>query len=154
MPMILLATRRCVNASPWQTLATGEHWYLPTVFAAAAGRRLVDIFQPDILWCGGITSAAKISHIAEASGINVITHGGMNYPYGQHLAFAMPVHHVGVSDLKAFLPPVYHLEEMGQGCPGTSVIKDGYVAPSNAPGFGLEIDEAWDRECDGINRNE
>ena len=51
---------------PWQTLATGEHWYLPTVFAAAAGRRLVDIFQPDVLWCGGITSAAKICHIAEA----------------------------------------------------------------------------------------
>ena len=37
---------------PWQTLATGEHWYLPTVFAEAAGRRLVDIFQPDVLWCG------------------------------------------------------------------------------------------------------
>ena len=81
------AVRRRV---PWQTLASGEHWYLPTTFAAAAGRRLVDIFQPDVLWCGGITAAVKICHLAEANNISVIPHGSMNYPYGQHLAMAMP----------------------------------------------------------------
>ena len=126
---------------PWQTLATGEHWYLPTVFAEAAGRRLVDIFQPDVLWCGGITSAAKICHIAEANGINVITHGGMNYPYGQHLAFAMPAITWGERS-EGISAPGVPLEEMVK-LPGTSVITDGYVAPSDAPGFGLEIDEAW-----------
>jgi L-rhamnonate dehydratase len=34
------------------------------------------------------------------------------------------------------------LEEMVK-LPGTPVIKDGYLVPSDAPGFGLEIDEAW-----------
>ena len=126
---------------PWQTLATGEHWYLPTVFAAAAGRRLVDIFQPDVLWCGGITAAAKICHIADANGISVITHAGMNYPYGQHLALAMPAITWGERSEGVSAPGV-PLEEMVK-LPGTSVIKDGYVAPSDAPGFGLEIDEAW-----------
>ena len=126
---------------PWQTLATGEHWYLPTVFAGAAGRRLVDIFQPDVLWCGGITAAMKICHIAEANGISVITHGGMNYPYGQHLAYAMPAITWGERSEGVSAPGV-PLEEMVK-LPGTSVIKDGYVAPSDAPGFGLEIDEAW-----------
>ena len=86
----LVGYRSVRHRIPWQTLATGEHWYLPTVFATAAGQRLVDIFQPDVLWCGGITSAMKICHLAQANGISVITHGGMNYPYGQHLAFAMP----------------------------------------------------------------
>ena len=30
---------------PWQTLATGEHWYMPLPFSTAAGQHLVDIFQ-------------------------------------------------------------------------------------------------------------
>ena len=126
---------------PWQGLATGEHWYLPTVFAAAAGRRLVDIFQPDIKWCGGITAVVKICHIAEANGISVISHGGMNYPYGQHLAMAMPAVIWGERSEGVSAPGV-PLEEM-VNLPGTAVIKDGYVAPSDAPGFGLEIDDAW-----------
>ena len=125
----------------WQTLATGEHWYLPPIFAAAAGRRLVDIFQPDVLWCGGITAAVKICHIAEANNISVITHGGMNYPYGQHLAMAMPAVTWGERSEGVSAPGV-PLEEMVK-LPGTAVIQDGYVTPSDAPGFGLEIDEAW-----------
>lgn len=126
---------------PWQTLATGEHWYLPPIFAAAAGRRLVDIFQPDVLWCGGITAAVKICHVAEANGLSVITHGGMNYPYGQHLAMAMPAITWGERSEGVSAPGV-PLEEMVK-LPGTAVIRDGYVTPSDAPGFGLEIDEAW-----------
>ena len=126
---------------PWQTLASGEHWYLPAVFASAASRRLVDIFQPDVLWCGGITSAMKICHIAQASGITVITHAGMNYPYGQHLAFAMPSITWGERSEGVSLPGV-PLEEMVK-LPGTAVIQDGYLVPSDAPGFGLEIDQEW-----------
>ena len=126
---------------PWQTLASGEHWYLPTVFASAASRRLVDIFQPDVLWCGGITSAMKICHIAQASGITVITHAGMNYPYGQHLAFAMPSITWGERSEGVSLPGV-PLEEMVK-LPGTAIIQDGYLVPSDAPGFGLEIDQEW-----------
>ena len=126
---------------PWQTLASGEHWYLRTVFASAASRRLVDIFQPDVLWCGGITSAMKICHIAQASGITVITHAGMNYPYGQHLAFAMPSITWGERSEGVSLPGV-PLVEMVK-LPGTAVIQDGYLVPSDAPGFGLEIDQEW-----------
>jgi L-rhamnonate dehydratase len=125
----------------WQALATGEHWYLPPIFAAAAGRRLVDILQPDVLWCGGITAAVKICHIAEANGISVIPHGSMNYPYGQHLAMAMPAVVWGERSEGVSAPGV-PLEEMVK-LPGTAVIQGGYVTPSDAPGFGLEIDEAW-----------
>lgn len=137
----LVGYRSVRHRIPWQTLATGEHWYLPTVFATAAGQRLVDIFQPDVLWCGGITSAMKICHLAQANGISVITHGGMNYPYGQHLAFAMPAITWGERS-EGVSPPGVPLEEMAK-LPGTPVIQDGYLVPSDAPGFGLEIDQAW-----------
>ena len=74
---------------PWQTLATGEHWYTTVPFQHAAGRHLVDIFQPDIHWVGGLTAITKICAIAEAAGISVIPHGGGNTPYGQHACYAL-----------------------------------------------------------------
>ena len=101
----------------------------------------MDIFQPDVLWCGGITAAAKICHLAQANHISVIAHGGMNYPFGQHLSMAMPAVTWGERSEGVSSPGV-PLAEMVK-LPGTAVIEDGYVRPSDAPGFGLEIDEAW-----------
>lgn len=126
---------------PLQTLASGEHWYFTNSFASAARRKLVDIFQPDVLWCGGITAGQKICAIADAAGIEVIPHASMNYPYGQHLAYAMPVIPWGERS-EGVSPPGVPLEEMVQ-LPGTAVIKDGYLTPSDAPGFGLEITQDW-----------
>ena len=129
---------------PFQTLASGEHWYLPATFHTAIQRRLVDILQPDVLWAGGITAGVKICHLAEAAGLNVITHAGMNYPYGQHLAFAMPAIVWGERS-ESVSPPGVPLEEMTL-LPGTPAIKDGYLTPSNAPGFGLEVTLDWLQE--------
>jgi L-rhamnonate dehydratase len=140
-PIDWVGYRQIRQRLPWQTLASGEHWYLPTTFANAAHDQLVDIFQPDVLWGGGITAAVKICHLAEASGIAVITHAGMNYPYGQHLAYAMPAVVWGERS-EGVSPPGVPLAEMTK-LPGTPAIRDGYVRPSDAPGFGLEIDQAW-----------
>lgn len=126
---------------PGMTLASGEHWYMPHTFATAAARRVVDIFQPDELWCGGITGIVKIAHIAEAAGISVIVHAGMNYPFGQHLTFALPALVWGERS-EGVSPPGVPLAEMTR-LPGTPAIENGYVRPSDAPGFGLEITEQW-----------
>ena len=126
---------------PGQTLATGEHWYTIHPFAFAAGQGLVDILQPDISWVGGMTASIRICHIAEAHGVTVIGHGGMNMPYGQHLAYAMPVIPWGERS-EGVAPPGVPLEEMVL-LPGTPVIKDGYLTPSDAPGFGLEFTKEW-----------
>ncbi|HUV93723.1 MAG TPA: enolase C-terminal domain-like protein [Anaerolineae bacterium] len=126
---------------PWQTLATGEHWYTSYPFAKAASQGLVDILQPDVLWAGGITCCTRICHIAESFNLSVITHAGMNYPYGQHLAYAMPAIPWGERS-EGVSPPGVPLEEM-VALPGTAVIVDGYLVPSDAPGFGLEVTEEW-----------
>ena len=39
------------------------------------------------------------------------------------------------------------LEEM-VAIPGTAVPQDGFLVPSDAPGFGMEIPEQWIREWD------
>ena len=126
---------------PDQVLATGEHWHGIHPFALAAGQGLVDILQPDIAWAGGVTALVKICHIAEAHGLTVISHAGMNYPYGQHLSYAMPAIQWGERS-EGVSPPGVPLEEM-RVLPGTPVIKNGYLVPSDAPGFGLEITPEW-----------
>ena len=126
---------------PYQTLATGEHWYSMHPFALAASHGLVDIFQPDLQWVGGLTAGIKICHLAEAHGISVIPHASTNYPYGQHLAFAMPA--VSWAERsEGVAPPGVPLEELVT-LPGTPVIKNGYIPPSDRPGFGTTFELDW-----------
>ena len=126
---------------PGIRLATGEHWYHSEPFQYAASRHLLDVFQPDVKWCGGISASQRICHIAEAAGISVIPHGGMGEPYGQHLSLAMPSIPWGewyAGGIQAGDP----IPESG-GMPGTPVPKDGFLTPSDAPDFGIDVDRAW-----------
>ena len=132
------------NRIPWQTLATGEHWYSLYPFAVAASKGIVDIFQPDLNWVGGMTAGIKICHLAEAHGLTVVPHASTNYPYGQHLAFAMPAV-PWAERSEGVAPPGVPLEEMVL-LPGTPVIKNGYIIPSDEPGFGLDITQEWLKE--------
>lgn len=126
---------------PNTILASGEHWWSISPFAAAASRGLVDILQPDVAWVGGISAAVRICHLAEAHGQTVITHGGMNYPWGQHLALAMPAIPWGERS-EGVAPPGVPLEEL-VALPGTVPIHGGYVRPTDAPGLGYEITKEW-----------
>jgi L-rhamnonate dehydratase len=125
---------------PWQTLATGEHWYTVLPFQWASSHRAVDILQPDINWCGGLTICQKIAGIAAAGGQKVILHGGGNTAYGQHFSYASRA----VSWCEYFVgtAPGIPLEQAGHW-PGLALPKDGWLLPSDAPGFGLDIPEAW-----------
>ena len=119
---------------PWMGLASGEHWYMPGPFAMAAQRRLVDVLQPDIAWVGGLTACLRIAAIADAAGLSVIPHAGMNTPYGQHFGLAMPCSTMGGFFLGT--APGVPLEET-RLFPGMAVPVDGWLVPNDAPGFGL-----------------
>ena len=123
---------------PWQTLATGEHWYTTVPFHHAASRHLVDIFQPDIQWVGGLTALTKICAIAEAAGISVIPHGGGNTPYGQHACYAMAA--IPWTECFVATAPGVPPEEAVR-LPGMAAPKDGRMVPSDGHGFGVEITE-------------
>jgi L-rhamnonate dehydratase len=125
---------------PWQTLATGEHWYVPQTFSTAVSQRLADILQPDIAWAGGVTGLLKICHMAEAAGIPVIPHAGLNMPYGQHFCFAMP--NVPWGEFLPQAAPGVPLKD-GITIPGMAVPKDGLLVPSDAPGFGIDVTLEW-----------
>ena len=122
---------------PWQSLATGEHWYSSLPFFSAASERVVDVLQPDIQWVGGVTATVKICHIAEAAGISVIPHGGVNDAYGQHLCFAMP--NIPWGEFFVGSAPGVPLSEGARLTPGMSVPERGQVVPSDSPGFGIGL---------------
>ena len=121
---------------PWQTLATGEHWYTVAPFLQSAVRRNVDIFQPDIAWVGGVTATVKICHLAEAAGIAVIPHAAMNSPFGQHVCLAMP--NIPLGEYFMGTAPGVPLQEITP-FPGMAVPRDGVLVPPGGPGFGLDL---------------
>ena len=125
---------------PRQGLATGEHWYLPGPFAEAVKLRLVDYLQPDVKWVGGITASVHICHIASNAGLPVLPHGGMNDPFGQHLVYAMPAATWG--EKAGGLPRNVSPDDLVE-LPGTAVVKNGYLVPSEGPGFGIDVDRGW-----------
>lgn len=75
---------------PWQTLTTGEHWYTHVPFQWAAHHKVVDVLQPDINWCGGMSTCLKVAAAADAAGLSVMLHGGGRNAFGQHFSIAMP----------------------------------------------------------------
>jgi len=125
---------------PWQTLTTGEHWYTHVPFQWALKHDVVDILQPDINWCGGLTTCLKIAHAADAAGKKVILHGGGRNVFGQHFSYALPA----VPWLEYFIgsAPGVPLAE-AVDIPGQAVAKDGWLVPTDGPGFGHEIPESW-----------
>jgi L-rhamnonate dehydratase len=143
-PENMEAHRSLRERLPWQGLATGEHWYTPYPFATAASQRLADIFQPDINWVGGFTACRRIAHLAEAAGIEVILHAGMNTPYGQH--FTAATTNATWGEFFVGGGPGVPLAEV-TNYPGIAVPLNGRLTPSDAPGFGIELTmaeiDAW-----------
>jgi L-rhamnonate dehydratase len=125
---------------PWQMLATGEHWYTHVPFQWAIGHRALDILQPDINWCGGLSTCCKIAAGADGAGLNVILHGGGNTAYGQHFTLATPT--APWCEYFVASPPGVPLDEVWR-LPGLAAPQDGWLVPSDAPGFGLEIPADW-----------
>jgi L-rhamnonate dehydratase len=116
-------------------VATGEHEGLLAGFRLLIEMGCVDMIQPDLGWCGGLTEALRIATLAEAHGVPMVPH--TPGAYGFHLAFARSIIPFGEmiipgptgdeTDLAAYLPP-------------DLVPVDGVVRPSDRPGFGLTID--------------
>ena len=128
------------QAVNWVSLASGEHLYTRWPFKQLIERRCLDILQPDIHWVGGLTECLKICAMAEAAGLTVILHGGGNDPYGLHLTYAMP--NTPWIEYVIFSPPGVPLEESCR-VPLSPVPKNGYMKPTDEPGFGLKVEEEW-----------
>ena len=127
-------------------VAAGERWMGKWIFFDALSRGLLAVVQPDLAHAGGITECRKIAAIAEAAYATVALHCPLS-----PLAFAASV------QLDASIPnflvqehnEVNDTRDGGRTLIGAGYLRDpfvvgddGCVAVPNAPGLGVEIDEA------------
>jgi L-rhamnonate dehydratase len=111
-------------------IAGGEHEYTAAAFAELIERRVHQVLQPDVCWCGGLTELIKVYDLARRAGLRVCPHRGAEL-------WSLPV-------LAALDPQP--LAEIGRPwmswVGGQPPVRDGFIEPGDEPGFGVVIDEA------------
>jgi D-galactarolactone cycloisomerase len=139
----LLRAYREVRSRQRIPVAGGETWHGRATFQQAIEAGAVDILQPDVCGCGGITEMRKIVAMAETAGVRVVPH-----VWGTAVAIAASLH------MLAILPPTpprhdarAPMLEFDQAHnPYRQVIietpfvqKDGIVQVPGGPGLGIEM---------------
>lgn len=124
-------------------VATGEHEYTRWGFEnlLATG---VDIVQPDIHWCGGLTELLKIKAMASARTRLCVPHGSSVYSYH----FGITSDATPFSEFLMMAPNADKIVPMFDPLfTNETVPTDGFVSVSDAPGFGVELNPSliWRR---------
>lgn len=118
-------------------VASGERWCTITDFRAALEAEAIDIAQPDIRVCGGITQMKKIATMCEANQIQIAPHnihGQIGCAASMHIAASTP----NVLILEYSVEEVQWKEDLF-----THQYKpmDGYISINDRPGLGIDFDE-------------
>ena len=116
-------------------IAGGEHEFTQFGFADLAKSESLGLWQPDITWCGGLTAAMRITDMAEGLGIPVSPHRGAEV-WGLHLIAAS-----SWADLAECHSDHIKVERDTLWL-GEPEVSDGFIYPSDRPGFGVEINSA------------
>lgn len=126
-----------VRASTSVPIAAGESEFNRFDFRELAELRAVDIFQPDLAICGGVTEAMRIAAIASAYNLRLAPHlwtGAPAFSAGMHVAAASPAGFILEYSLGA--NPLLH-DLVEESFP----VEDGYIDIPDRPGLGITINE-------------
>ncbi|WP_426621241.1 L-rhamnonate dehydratase [Microbacterium sp. As-52] len=122
-------------------ITTGEHeatrWGFRQLLETG-----VDLIQPDVGWCGGITELLKISALADAHGTMVVPHGSSVYSYhfvvtrtNSPFAEFLMMHPTAEEIVPMFSPMLV----------GEPVPVNGRLKVPETPGFGVELSHTIDK---------
>lgn len=122
-------------------ITTGEHeatrWGFRQLLETG-----VDLIQPDVGWCGGITELIKISALADAHGTMVVPHGSSVYSYhfvvtrtNSPFAEFLMMHPTAEEVVPMFSPMLT----------GEPVPVNGRLKVPETPGFGVELSDAIEK---------
>ena len=115
-------------------IAGGEHEFTRFGFGAVARAGALDIWQPDITWCGGITEGLRILELAREHGVPVVPHRGGEV-WGLHFMAATDCDDLAETHPGRWVPP---RDELWLDEPQTV---DGLLTPPDGPGFGVRLNE-------------
>lgn len=123
------------RASPID-ISGGEHEYTRWGFRQIVENRAMDVLQPDIYWCGGISETVKICALASAFDLPVIPHGHSSHATAHLIASQPPT----VTPIQEFLIKWNAVHQFFLKDPLNPV--NGVITVPDAPGLGLSIDES------------
>lgn len=110
-------------------IAGGEHEFTASGFREIIDRRMHSVLQPDVCWCGGMTELVKIYELANNAGLRVVPHRGAEL-WGLHALAGLDSSPLAESGRP-------WMTWVG----GQPAIENGSIQLTDAPGFGVEIDE-------------
>jgi L-alanine-DL-glutamate epimerase-like enolase superfamily enzyme len=117
-------------------IASGEHiqgrWEVYDYLKAGA----LDVVQCDPEWCGGASELQKICSLASIFDVPVIPHGHSLHAAVHVIASQSPAVCPLAECLIIKMQSYYHFEK------NPLVLKNAHFALSDAPGFGIELDDA------------
>jgi galactonate dehydratase len=132
------ATLEVAKAIP-VPVATGERFDRLSQLLELLAPRVVDIVQPETLRIGGISGARKAAAIAEAAEAFVALHQAqspLNTAINAHIHASIPNFLIQECFDDFLVPWAWEIMH------GVPRVKEGYLTPSDAPGLGVELDEA------------
>ncbi|KAI0316369.1 enolase C-terminal domain-like protein [Amylostereum chailletii] len=130
-------------------IALGERLFTRADFRPYLERRAIDIAQPDVSHCGGISELNRIAALAEIYDVALAPHCpmgpialaacmqvGINAPNFVIQEMSWQIHYNQGADLFTYLAD-----------PSVFAVKDGHVENLTGPGLGIEINETAVREA-------
>jgi mannonate dehydratase len=119
-------------------LAMGELFNSPHEWTPLMAEQLIDYIRIHVSQAGGLTPCRKVAALGEIYNVRTAWHGpGDVSPIGHcaNVALDISCYNFGIQEYSSFND---RLQEVFHGCP---VMKNGYLYPNEAPGWGVEINE-------------
>ena len=117
----------------------GELFINPHEWTPLITERLIDFVRVRVSKGGGITQCRKVATLCEWFGVQTAwQEGGDNDPVNQMAAIHLDLSSTsfGVQEENHFSAQEYDL------CPGHARLEGGYLYANEAPGLGIDVDEA------------
>jgi len=129
---------RLLRSQSTTPIAMGELFNSPHEWTPLIPERLIDYIRIHVSQAGGVTPCRKIAILGEFFGVKTAWHGpGDCSPIGHaaNLHLDLASYNFGIQE-GGIITGV--TAEIFRGCP---TFKDGYLYASDAPGWGIEVDE-------------
>jgi L-alanine-DL-glutamate epimerase-like enolase superfamily enzyme len=129
-------TYRRVSESVESMIAAGEAETTTWSFRQLAEQGRVDILQPDLSRCGGLTVARRIAHLADDLNVLVVAHS-----WGSDILAAATLHYSAFLKSETFLEFNTSADPLSRQLVTNPLqLEDGHVRVPGTPGLGIEPD--------------
>src|SRR5271154_2696252 len=139
VPAELQESFRLIRQHTTTPLAVGEVFNAIFDCQQLIQEQLIDYIRTTVVHAGGITHLKKIASLAELYQVQTGSHGATDLSpvcMAAALHFDLSVHNFGIQEY------MRHSEETDRVFPHSYTFSDGMMYPGEAPGLGVDIDEA------------